>query len=297
MVRIVAALMMGLAMTLVAAPAALAAVKVTVNGEQITDVEIAQRLKLHQLEGRGGGTKAAMEDLVDDALMLQDARRLNISITEAQVDQAFQNVARNLKISSDNLNKILAQNGVNIDTLRKRLRAALAWNEVTQIAVMPRIQLSDVELEQQAAAKLDASMSFDYILKEVLFVIPGGKGNASQRTAEANQYRKGFQGCDSAVQLSMSYTDAAVIDVGRRHATQLPDAVAAELANMNVGGLTKPRVVERGVSMLAVCAKAAAEDTTFIKSELRAEAGNEQLKAAQADYLKELRDRAKIIYE
>lgn len=277
----------------VTAPA-LAAVEVTVNGVPISDIEVSQRVKLFGLEGRGGGNKAALEELIDEALMMQEAKRLSISVSEGQVDQALQNVARNIKVSNENLLRILSQNGVNVDTLRARLRAALAWNEVTQIAVMPRVQISDVELEQQAEAKLSDQMKYDYILKEVLFV---GKSNASGRTGQANQYRKGFQGCDSAVQLSLSYTDAAVIDVGRRHATQMPEPIAQELAGLNVGGITKPRVVENGVSMLAVCSKSVAEDTTFIKSTLRAEAGNEQLKGEQTAYLKEIRDRAKIIYE
>jgi peptidyl-prolyl cis-trans isomerase SurA len=275
---------------------ATAAVLATVNGTPISDVEVSQRLKLFQLEGRSGN-KAALEELIDEAIMIQEAKRLSIEISDAQVDQAFLNVARNIKVSSENLNQILAQNGVNIETLRSRLRSALAWNQVTTIAVMPRIQISDVELEQQAAAKMDASMSFDYILKEVLFVMPGGKGNASKRTSEANQFRKSFQGCDNAVNLSLSYTDAAVIDVGRRHATQMPDAIAKELAGLNVGGITKPRVVETGVSMLAVCSKSVAEDTTFVKSTLRAEAGNEQMETEVKAYLAELREKAKIIYE
>lgn len=296
MVRAIAGLAVGLALMVAGAMPAVAAVKATVNGVPISDVEVSQRLKLLQLEGRNG-SKAALEELIDEQIQLQEAKRLNVDITDAQVDQAFLSVARNIKVSEDNLRGILRQNGVSVDTLRNRLRAALAWQEVTTIMVMPRIQISDVELEEQAVAKLDASMSYDYILKEVLFVMPGGQGSASKRTAEANQYRKSFQGCDNAVQLSLSYTDAAVLDVGRRHATQLPEAIAKELSQLNVGGITKPRVMERGVSMLAVCSKAVAEDTTFIKSNLRAEAGNAQLQQAAADYLKELRGKAKIIYE
>ena len=296
MVRVLAAVLVGLAIAVGGAVPAMAAVKATVNGVQISDVQVSQRLKLFQLEGRSG-SKAALDELIDEVIMLQEAKRLGIEINDAQVDQAFQNVARNIKVSVENLKRILAQNGVNEGTLRDRLRSALAWNEVTTIVVMPRIQISDVELEQKAGAKLDASMSYDYILKEVLFVLPGGKGAANQRTAQANQYRKSFQGCDNAVQLSLSYTDAAVIDVGRRHATQMPEAIAKELAGLNVGGITKPRVVENGVSMLAVCAKSVAEDTTFIKSNLRAEAGNAQMKEATEAYLKELREKAKIIYE
>jgi len=297
MVRAIAAMLVGLMIVLnVAAPASAATVKVTVNGVTITDVQVSQRLKLFQLEGRSG-TKAATEELIDEALMLQEAKRLNITISDAQVNEAMLGVARNIKVSMDKLVQILNQNGVNVETLKDRLRAALAWNQVTQMAIVPRVQLSDVELEQKAVAKLDPSNSFDYILKEVIFVMPGGKGSASKRTAEANRYRKSFQGCDNAVELSLSYTDAAVISIGRRHATQMPDALAKELAGLNVGGITKPRVVETGVSMLAVCSKTVAEDTTFIKGNLRQEAGSEALKGETEAYLKGLRGKARIAYE
>ena len=135
MVRALAAIVLGLVMAAAVSPVA-AAVKATVNGTPITDIEVSQRLKLFQLEGRSG-SKAALDELIDEAIMLQEAKRLSIEITDAQVDQAFQNVARNIKVSVENLNRILTQNGVNADTLRNRLRAVLAWNEVTTIAVMP----------------------------------------------------------------------------------------------------------------------------------------------------------------
>jgi peptidyl-prolyl cis-trans isomerase SurA len=295
MARILAALVVG--MTLVAASAlpAAAAVKATVNGTPITDVPIAQRLKLFALEGRSGA-RAATDELIDEVLMLEEAKRLGIEVSSAQVDEAFLSVARNIRVSAENLRQILTQNGVNEETLRSRLRAAIAWGQVTQQAIMPRVQISDLELEQQAAARVKASNSFDYILKEVIFVSPGG-GSAAARSAEANRYRQGFKGCESAVQLSLSYTDAAVIDIGRRHATQMPDALASELAGLNVGGITKPRVVENGVSMLAVCSKAVAQDTTFIKGALRADAGNEALKGEIEKYLAGLRQRARIVRE
>lgn len=288
---------LSLLMAIATALPAAAAVVVTVNGTQISDTQVSARSKLLALEGRGAGSKAATEELIDEAIMMQEAKRFNVEITDAQVDDAFLSVARNIKVSAENLRQVLGQNGVSVDTLRARLRAALAWQQVATLAVMPRIQFSDVELEQEAAAKMDASMSYDYILKEVIFVMPGGKGSASDRTAQANQYRKNFQGCETAVQLAGSYTDAAVIDVGRRHATQMPDPIAKELSGLNVGGITKPRVIETGVSMLAVCAKSVAEDTTFIKSNIRAEQGNERMAAETKVYLQELREKSKIIYE
>jgi len=297
MFRALRALALGLFLTAGAVLPAAAAVKVMVNDTPITDAQIAQRAKLFTLEGKAASTKAATEELINEAVMLAEANRLGITVTEAQVSEGFTNVARNVKLSTDKLVQVLNQSGVNPDTLRDRLRAAIAWSKVTEAAVASRVQISDLELEQKAAGQLSAANSFDYILKEVIFVMPGGKGNAGARTGDANQYRRKFQGCDSAVQLSLGFNDAAVIDVGRRHATQLPEAIANELAKLNVGGITKPRVVQNGVSMLAVCQKSEARDTTFIKGEIRAEAGNDMLKGEADKYLQEIRAKAKIVYQ
>lgn len=283
------------ALTLVVGPAAAAAIKVSVNGQGITDFEIAQRVKLLTLEGRASN-KAAIAELIDEALMLQEAKRLGIAVSNAQVDEALLNVARNIRVSRDKLEEILEVNGVGVETLEARLRSGLAWQQVVARAVEPKVQVSELELDQQALQQLESWNSYDYILKEVIFLLPGGKGSASKRTAEANQYRKSFSGCDNAVKLSMSYTDAAVVNLGRRHATQIQEPIAKELAGLNIGGITKPRVIENGVSMLAVCSKEEAKDTTFVKGQLRQAQGTEQLKAEADKYLADLRARADIRY-
>lgn len=293
--RAASAVMVGLVMTVAMAAPSLAATVVSVNGVPITDVQVDQRLRLFTMEGNKTGRKGATDQLIDEALQMEEAKRLGITISNAQIDEGLQQVSRNIKISQDKLLQLLQQNGVGIETLRDRLRAAIAWNAVSEQAIAPQVRISDLELDQKAASQIEAWQNYDYILKEVIFVAPGGQG-AGGRTAQANRYRSSFAGCDSAVQLSLSYTDAAVIDVGRRHATQLPEAIAKELAGLNVGGITKPRVVDTGVSMLAVCQKTQAEDLTFIKGNLEAEAGGSALQQETTNYLADLRSRAKIIY-
>lgn len=293
--RTTGALFLGLVLAVAAAAPSMAATVVTVNGTPITDVQVDQRLRLFQMEGNRTGRKGATDQLITEAIQMSEAKRLGISVSNAQVDEAFLQIARNLKLSQDRLNEMLRQGGVSSDTLKDRLRAAIAWNSVAERAVVPNVQISDFELDQRAAGKIADYQNFDYILKEVIFVAPGGQG-ASGRTAQANRYRSSFAGCDSAVNLSLAYTDAAVIDVGRRHATQLPEAVARELAGLNVGGITKPRVIDAGVSMLAICEKTQAQDLTFVKDDLRAEVGNDTMQKQVDEYLTKLRNEAKIIY-
>ena len=299
MTRLLASI--ALALSLLTAPniAHAAAIKITVNSTEITDLQISGRAALIALERRGNSNSArlqlAQDELIDEALMREEANRLGIQVTDAQVDAAYTNVARSLNVSVTNLDLILNRSGVPSETLRDRMRSQLAWQGVTQNAVVPRVQISDLELEEKAAGELTETSNFDYILKEVRFIVPkSSNSSASRRTGEANQYRSNFQGCDSAVELSLSYTDAAVIDLGRRHATQLPEAMAAELAALDVGGITKPRVTETGVSMLAICSKSAARDLTFVKGDLRQEVGTAKLQEEAAAYLERLKERASI---
>ena len=277
-----------------------ATIKITVNEVPITDIQISQRAKLLQLERRGSSNSAriqmARKELVDEIIKLQEAEKRGLAPTDSDVNSAFQDVARNMKISSDNLSRILTQNGVNPDTLKDRLRATIAWGRVTRTVVASRVQMSEAEIEAQAAEQLTPADSIDYVLKEILFLIPKGSNvSTARRTAQANQYRRSFQGCSSAVDLSLSYTDAAVIDLGRRHATQLPDAISKELAGLDEGGITRPRVVENGVSMLAICSKTAARDLSFVTRKIRQEVGTDMLKAEAEKYLAELRDAASIV--
>jgi peptidyl-prolyl cis-trans isomerase SurA len=290
MLRALAVLVLGLGLFAGAIlPAAAATTLVTVSGVPITDFQVQQRLQLFRLEGRSG-QQAALKELIDETIIMNEAKRIGIGVTDAQVDGAVLNVARNIRMSVENLRSTLTQAGVGLETLEDRMRAAIAFQQITEQIIAPRVQISDLELDQKAAEMVDATMEYDYVLKEVLFV--GGSG----RSGQANQYRQSFAGCDSAVQLSLAYTDAAVIDVGRRHATQLPEAIAKELAGLNEGGITKPRVVENGVSMLAVCSKASARDLTFVKGELRQESGQAAIKGETDAYLAELRAKAEIVY-
>jgi peptidyl-prolyl cis-trans isomerase SurA len=292
--RVLGAVLLGLTL-LLAAPAGAATVKVTVNGTPITDVQISQRVALMKLEHRGS-QKDATDELINEALQVQEAKRLGFTISDSDIDGAVLQLARQLKLSASNLTKVLTNSGVGMQTLRDRLQANLAWGKVSGTVISSRVTVSEADIDKEAKAKLTAANSYDYILKEVLFLTAKGGPSAASRTAQANQYRKSFKGCDSAVQLSLSYTDAAVRDIGRRHATQLADPIAQELSKLNVGGITKPRVVENGVSMLAVCSKEVSEDTTYIADNLRQNAGNGALQNEANKYLADLKAKAQIVY-
>jgi peptidyl-prolyl cis-trans isomerase SurA len=298
MLRLLRASFAGFLMLLFVVPVFAASFAVTVNGEGITTIQVSQRLALFKLEGKSGA-KAATDELINEMLMIQEATRLGFNVTDAEVDEAYLQIARNLKVSPSNLDKILTTNGVDPATLRGRLKANVAWGKVVGSAVSAKVTVSDAEVEAEAETQLNATNSFDYMLREVLFIVIKGGDSASKRTAQANKFRQSyFKGCDTIAQDldTGGFVDAAVRQPFRKHATQFPDALAQELAKLNVGQITKPRVVETGVQMLAVCAKSVSEDSTFLQAKLRQQTGNAKLKAEAEKYLQDLKAKAAIIY-
>jgi peptidyl-prolyl cis-trans isomerase SurA len=293
--RVVGAALVGMTLLMAGAvPSFAATVRITVNGTPITDVQIQQRLALMKIENRSG-EKAAEDELINEALEMQEAKRIGFTITDADVSDAELQLARQLKLSQSNLERVLTDHGVALATLKDRLRANLAWGKIQATAVSARVTVSEADVDKEAKAELTPTNSYDYILKEVLFLTVQGGPSVSARTAQANAYRAKFQGCSTAVQESLGYTDAAVRDIGRRHATQFPDAIASELAQLNVGGITKPRVTESGVQMLAVCSKEVSTDTTYLADKIRQTQGNGALKGAADKNLAELKAKAQII--
>lgn len=287
-----------LSLTTFGQPSFAATVKVVVDGSTITDFDIRQRAGFIRLERRGKSNpdrlKLAREELIDEALMLGELKRIGGSVSDRAVNDAYNNVAIRLKLSTSKLTQILNAAGVQSKTLKDKLRAQLAWQQVVQRVLRRKVQISDLELDLAAREEVGNTTNYDFILTEIVFL--NTTGSTRSRTNEANQYRRNFNGCENAVDLSLSYRDAAVRKMGRRHSTQLPDPVAKELARLNVGGVTKPRTIASGVQLLAVCAKTAAEDLTFVKNKLRNEVGTEKLQDEAKQYLAQLRKKASIDY-
>src|ERR1044071_5634390 len=125
------AVIVGAVLTMGAAmPAVAQNVRATVNGTPITDMQVAQRQRLFQMEGNSGGSAGALKQLVDEAIQMSEAKRIGITVSNTQVDEAKQQIARNMNLSQDRLIAMLQQGGVGMETLEDRLRAAIAWNAI-----------------------------------------------------------------------------------------------------------------------------------------------------------------------
>lgn len=286
-----------------AASAVAAAIKVVVNSDPITTYDIAQRKRLIEITGqaRGSGAeKAAIDELIDERLKLQEAKRRNVSTSDAEIEDAFASLARRTKMTPAQFRAALKQVGVDPTTLMDRLRGEIAWRKVVQARFRATIRVEESAIVAALGGKAGtaAAKGIEYDLKQVIFVIPGDAGASykAQRRREAEALRARFTSCETGAELVKGLRDVAIKPVGLRTTSELPPDRREALAATKVGHLTRPQTGEFGIEMFAVCSKREIGSDSVERSEARLQLMNEKGEALARSYIRDLRRDAFIEY-
>lgn len=284
-----------------AAPvAAQTTIKVVANGLPITSYDIAQRTRLKTLANEKGGAKGATDELIEEALMLYEGKQRGVAVPEVSVENAFNDIAKQVKLSPAQFNQALSQQGVAPKTLKNRLRAQIIWYSLVQQRMQRATPVSSKDVDKELAAdgaKKQVTTS-EFILKQIIFVVPKGSssGYIAQRRREAESFRIRFAGCEKAVEQSKGLRDVAVLDMGRRNAQELTGPQGEAIKKTPVGKTTGPNTTEKGVELVAICSKRDMESESQARAQVEYKLAQKVGGDVAKEYLKELKDKAVIEY-
>src|SRR4029453_3440471 len=108
------------------APATASEIKYVVNDIPITSYDIQRREAFIRLQhGKG----SASDQMIDQTLRMAEAKRLNIRITDQQVDDAYARFAKNNKMDLSQLDGILNQSGVTKEHFKEFILAQMSWSQ------------------------------------------------------------------------------------------------------------------------------------------------------------------------
>ncbi|NVK34301.1 MAG: SurA N-terminal domain-containing protein [Rhodobacteraceae bacterium] len=279
-----------------------ATIEVVVNDAPITTYDITQRARLITLTQRKSGSIAkrmAKQELIDERIQLGEANRVGVSVSDSEVNGAFGNIARNVKMSPSQLTSALRRSGINPQTLKDRLKAQLAWTEVVRgrFATQIKINDSDVIAALRKSDMKDKNVSIEYDLKRLIVVVPAKSSNSfkSKRRNEANKIRKSFTGCDTEGAILSQYSEVVVKPIGRRLETEIPEGMRKVIEDLGVGSLTKPEATSRGYEMIAICDRREMQSDIAARTEVENELRQKEGQAMSRRYLNEVRRRSTIV--
>jgi peptidyl-prolyl cis-trans isomerase SurA len=276
-------------------------VVVVVNGEPITALDIEQRTKLTQLSThKAPARQDVIEELITEKLKVREAKRLGLDISNAEVDGAFASMASRMRFTPEQLTQQLAKSGVNVGTLKHRIKADLAWPQLVRGRYQASLQIGEKDLVPALETKTDDSVGYDYTLRPILFLVPTGSPEAlaDGRKREAEALRSRFQGCEEGIAFARALKDVAVRDQVIRSSADIPPELRKVLEGIEVGRLTPPEVTKFGVEMFAICAKKeSAADNTPGRRKARESMIAQRYEERSKHYLKELRRGAMLEYK
>lgn len=289
-----------------AAPSAAVAqqVVVFVNGSPITSFDIEQRSKLMQLSSpahKAPPRQETIDDLINDKLKVQEAKRYALEASDAEVERALANMAGGMRMNVAQLTQTLASQGVRIDTLKSRVRAEIAWGQLVRGRFSSSIQADEKDIREVLETKKQEgeSAAYDYSLRPILFIVPKGSPPPAfeARMREAEGLRTRFQSCDEGLAFARGLKDVAVRDPVTRTSADLPAQLREVLNNIQVGRLTKPEITQQGVELFALCEKKQSIADSPQRRGVRNEIVNSRFEAQSKKYLNEVRRASMIEYK
>lgn len=278
-------------------------IKYIINGEAITTYDIARRAAFFRLRRiKGNSTKLATEELIEETIKMQTAKRLKMVVGGKEVDAAFVRFAKGNRMSSSALANVLNRAGVTSRGFKKFVRAQMSWQRV--MAAKLRSERSQ-NSSQDIFAKLHAQggkkpTSTEYTLQQVIFVVPKAKRRRlmAKRRRDARAFRNRFENCSSTIQFAKGLRDVTVRSLGRVLKEQLPADWKKFILATSEGKATKIRDTTRGVEFLAVCKATTISDDRVAQLNFqldKAKSKSESVSASEKKFVKELRDKAVII--
>ena len=272
-----------------------------VNRQPITSSDVAHRVAFLRLQHQKADSKVAREQLVDEMLKRQEIARAKMSVSTDDVDKAFVRFAQGNKITPEQLTKILDQARVGVDHFKNYIAVQMSWPRLVGARFGGRGKMSNQELVTRMMENKQKPVTTEYVLKQVIFVVPAAKRNSimNKRKAEADAARPKFPGCDQAKEFASTMLDVSVRDLGRVLAPELPEDWKPLIEKAS-NGTTTTRITDKGVEFLAICNQRQVSDDVAAEAVFRAEDAEKEKKSGDdpnnKKYLDELRTKAQIDY-
>ncbi len=276
-------------------------IAVMVNGEPITAFDIEQRSKLNALTGgKTPDRKTVLDELIDEKLKIKEAKKYGVDPTANDIEQSFGGMAQRMRLSGDQLTKVLESKGIRPDTLKQRIRADMVWTSLVRGRFKESLQVGERDVATAVKETGDApdAEAFEYRMQPVVLIVPRGapQSEFEGRRKEADTLRERVTSCEEANSYFKSMRNAAIREIVVKTSADLPQSLRDILDKTPVGHLTPPEITKQGVEMVVLCGRKATTVDTPKKREMRDKMYVQKYEAKSKAYLQEVRKAAMIEY-
>jgi peptidyl-prolyl cis-trans isomerase SurA len=284
-----------------------------VNNDAITLGELQETVVAyrHESRQRGGPTDAELAKqllprLIDNRLQLQEADREKIVVEEAEVTEELRERIKTTygAKSIEEFERLLKEQGVTMEAVRKRLRDSLRVQKVIRRKVALRVSVTDDEISRYLAenrARLETGLS--YHARHILIVPEEGSASDAaweQARIKAELLRTQVtEGADFATLARQHSKDATARDggdLGTLKRGELSQEIEAQILALAPGAVSAPYRSPLGYHLFKLESKDALDGEGLVRArqQIREILFREKYETRLEAWLKEIKQRAII---
>jgi len=232
-----------------------------VNQELVTASEVQQRLARVRDEAARNRTtlppasalrKQILDTLIDERVMVTNARESGARIDDPELDRAVANVATQNQLTMPQLRERLRQEGMPFAKFRENIRDQLLVERVREREVVSLIKVSDAEIDalvekRRATAGVGAQINVAQIL--IAVAEGAGEGVVAERRARAEAALRRVRGGEDFATVAREVSDdsnrAQGGEIGLRPVDRLPDLFVRAAQPLRAGEIA-PNLIRSG---------------------------------------------------
>ncbi len=150
-----------------------------VNDSVITAQDLERRVRLAMAlsniadtpEARAGIVPQVLRKMIDEKLQNQEGKRLNLSISSAEVDERIAAIEHDSGIPAGGLSKGLKEAGLDPESFRDQMRSDITWAKLVVQTMGPQIRIGDDEINTRLNQLKSKEGTPEYLTAEIFLPV------------------------------------------------------------------------------------------------------------------------------
>lgn len=264
--------------------------------------EFAQGLQKQALDSARASVfpkfrKDAQEELIEEKLKIQEARRLGIEVSDDELNRVLKGIAERNKVTEAQFAQNLKSMGTDVSVMKARFQAQLAWREVVRRKFAGQISINQRDVDRlMAQAKSGDGDAVELQIQKIALPLPAKLDQASlaQRLADADALRRKFAGCKTTSVLAQALPGAKFEDLKYVKPSAIPEPTRSFLLSAKDNEMLPPQTGASAIDIYTVCGRRDLKADDKVREEAQAELQSREFELLAKRHLRDLRQDASI---
>ena len=242
-------------------------------------------------------TKQAQEEVIEEKLKLQEARRLGALVSDKEVERIIEGIAKQNNVTPQQFARNLANMGIDISTMKARFKANLSWRDAIRRRFSAQVAVNQRDIDRLLARGGSTSDASEELrIQRITLPLPArvDQLTMTRTLADADGVRQRFTGCAGMATLAQTVQGARFEDMKFIKATTLSEPARSLALGAKDNEMLPPQTGNRGVELYAVCERRSTASNEDRRQEAAEELQSRQFEQLASRHLRNLRQDAHV---